>query len=29
VMFLDYRGIMKFSTRAGTTVIATGSFKIN
>jgi len=29
VMFLDYRGVMKFSTRAGSTVIATGSFKIN
>ena len=29
VMFLDYRGVMKFSTRAGTTVIATGSFKIS
>ena len=29
VMFLDYRGVMKFSTRAGNTVIATGSFKIN
>ena len=29
VMFLDYRGVMKFSTRAGSTIIATGSFKIN
>jgi hypothetical protein len=29
VMFLDYRGVMKFSTRAGSTVIATGSFKIS
>ena len=29
VMFLDYRGVMKFSTRAGKTVVATGSFKIN
>jgi hypothetical protein len=28
VMYLDYRGVMKFSTRAGQTVIATGSFKI-
>jgi hypothetical protein len=29
VMFLDYRGVMKFSTRAGNTVVATGSFKIS
>jgi hypothetical protein len=29
VMYLDYRGVMKFSTRAGGRVIATGSFKIN
>ncbi len=29
VMFLDYRGVMKFSTRAGSTVVASGSFKIN
>jgi hypothetical protein len=29
VMYLDYRGLMKFSTRQGKTVIATGTFKIN
>jgi hypothetical protein len=29
VMYLDYRGFMKFSTRAGSTVVATGVFKIN
>jgi hypothetical protein len=28
VMYLDYRGLMKFSTRAGKTVIATGTFTI-
>lgn len=28
VMYLDYRGVMKFSTRAGKTVVATGSFRI-
>jgi hypothetical protein len=29
VMFLDYRGVMKFSLRSGTTVTAHGAFKIN
>jgi hypothetical protein len=28
VMYLDYRGVMKFSTRAGRTVVATGLFRI-
>ena len=28
VMYLDYRGSMKFSTRAGRAVVATGVFKI-
>jgi hypothetical protein len=28
VMYLDYRGVMKFSTRAGKTVVATGVFRI-
>jgi hypothetical protein len=28
VMYLDYRGVMKFSTRAGRTVVATGLFTI-
>lgn len=28
VMYLDYRGVMKFSTRAGKTVVATGLFRI-
>jgi hypothetical protein len=29
VMFLDYRGVMKFSLRSGTTVTAHGAFRIN
>ena len=29
VMFLDYRGVMPFTLRAGSTVTARGSFKIN
>jgi hypothetical protein len=29
VMFLDYRGVMKFSLRSGTTVTARGAFRIN
>ena len=28
VMFLDYRGVMNFSSRVGTTVVARGAFKI-
>jgi hypothetical protein len=28
VMYLDYRGVLKFSTRAGGTIVATGSFRI-
>jgi hypothetical protein len=28
VMYLDYRGVMKFFTRSGTVVSASGSFKI-
>jgi hypothetical protein len=28
VMFLDYRGVMKFYSRAGRTVVARGAFKI-
>jgi len=28
VMYLDYRGLLKFSTRAGKTVVATGTFTI-
>jgi hypothetical protein len=28
VMFLDYRGVMNFSSRTGSTVVARGAFKI-